>query len=241
MGRLAGKVCIVTGAAQGIGRAITDLFAHEGAEVVFALDLQEAKYEQANIRAVKLNTTDRAGVVALVTAIHDEFKHIDVVVNNAGITRDALTHKMTEDQWNLVLDVNLKAPHYMVAAVGPLMMAQGTGSIVNISSIVGLYGNVGQANYAATKAGIVAMSKCWTKEFSRKGGRIRSNCIAPGFIATPILASMPEEILAGMRQKVLFKELGQPEDIANTALFLASDESKYMTGQVLEVSGGISL
>ncbi|SMC79500.1 SDR family oxidoreductase [Papillibacter cinnamivorans] len=241
MNRLEGKICIVTGAAQGIGRAIAELFAKEGAEMVFAADMQEAAYPEKNIRAVRLNTTDREGVNKLVADIVGEYSHIDVVVNNAGITRDALTPKMTEEQWNLVLDVNLKGPHYMAAAVGPVMMAQGGGSIVSISSIIGLYGNVGQVNYAATKSGIIAMSKCWTKEFSRKGAQVRANAVAPGFILTPILKSMPDEILDGMKNKTLFKKLGSPEDIANAVLFLAGDESRYMTGQVLEVSGGISL
>lgn len=241
MNRMESKVCIVTGAAQGLGRAITDLFARENAKMVFAVDVQDAEYGVSNIRAVKLNTTDRAGVAALVESIVSEFGCIDVVINNAGITRDALVNKMTDDQWSLVMDVNLKGPYLMAAAVGPHMMAKGSGSIVNISSIIGLYGNVGQTNYAATKAGVIAMAKCWTKEFSRRGGKIRCNAICPGFINTPILASMPEDVLEGMRQKVLFKELGKPEDIANAALFLASDESAYITGQVLEVSGGIKL
>lgn len=237
--RLADKVCIVTGGSQGIGRAIVDRFVEEGAKVVYSIDLNEAKFEQSNVVPVILNTTDKDGLSKLVDSIISEHGSIDVVVNNAGITRDALCNKMTEEQWNLVLDVNLKAPHYMVSLVGPYMMKQGKGSIISISSISGVYGNVGQANYSATKAGIIGLTKSWTKELSRKGAHVRANAIAPGFIATPILQSMPENILNDMRAKILFGDLGEPVDIANAAVFFASDESKYVTGQVLEVSGGI--
>lgn len=237
--RLKNKVCLVTGGAQGIGKAIVTRFSEEGAEIVYALDLQALDYQLDNVESVLINTTDRDGIKTLIQEIIDKHGRIDVVVNNAGITRDALAHKMTEDQWNLVIDVNMKAPHYMVSEVGPHMMAQGFGSIISISSIIGLYGNVGQVNYAATKAGIIAMTKSWTKELSRKGAKIRANAIAPGFISTPILASMPEKIIEDMKSKVLFGELGEPEDIANACLFFASDESKYVTGQVMEVSGGI--
>jgi len=237
--RLSGKVCIVTGGSQGIGRAIVERFAEEDAKMVYSIDLQEAEFEQRNVISVVLNTTDRDGLSDLVNNIINEYGSVDVVVNNAGITRDALCNKMTEDQWNLVMDINLKAPHYMISIVGPYMMNQGRGSIISISSISGLYGNVGQANYAATKAGLIGMTKTWTKELSRKGALVRANVIAPGFIATPILQSMPENILNEMRQKILFGELGNPVDIANAAVYFASDESKYTTGQVLEVSGGI--
>lgn len=237
--RLNNKVCLVTGGARGIGKSIVTRFSEEGAEVVYAIDLQELDYELKNVKSVCLDTTDREGIKLLVQDIIEKHGKIDVVVNNAGITRDALVHKMTEEQWNLVIDVNMKAPHYMVSEVGPYMMAQGFGSIISISSIIGLYGNVGQVNYAATKGGLIAMTKTWTKELSRKGARIRSNAIAPGFISTPILKSMPERIIEDMKNKVLFGELGEPEDIANACLFFASDESKYVTGQVMEVSGGI--
>lgn len=239
MKRLDGKICIVTGGSQGIGRAIVNTFANEYAAMVYSVDLTETTFEQENVKAITLNTTNKEGMQALVESIIEKHNRIDVVVNNAGITRDALTHKMTDEQWDLVIDVNLKAPHILVALVGPQMMKQKTGSIISISSISGVYGNVGQANYAATKSGLIGMTKSWTKEFSRKGGRIRANAIAPGFINTPILASMPDHVLDGMRSKILFSELGEPIDIANAALYLASDESKYVTSQVLEVSGGI--
>lgn len=239
--RLDGKVCIVTGGAQGIGRAIAELYAAEGAKMVIVGDLQDTTFEEPNIRLEKLNTTNRGEIDSLVKKIWDEFGQIDVIVNNAGITRDALCNKMTEEQWDLVIDVNLKGPHNLVAAAAPYLMEQGHCSIITMSSIIGLYGNVGQANYSATKAGVIAMSKTWTKELSRRGGKIRANVIAPGFISTPILNSMPEKIIDSMKEKVLFKELGSVTDIAYAALYLASDESKYVTSQVLEVSGGISL
>lgn len=241
MGRLENKVCIVTGGSQGIGRAIVELYANEGAKVVISADMSEAEFSQPNVKSVVLNTTDKEGVKKLVDEVIEEYGSLDVIVNNAGITRDALCHKMSDDQWDLVIDVNLKAPHYMVAAATEQLMKQGTGSIINISSISGLYGNVGQANYAATKMGVIGLAKTWTKELSRKGGKIRANAIAPGFISTPILEAMPEKVLDGMREKILFGELGEPMDIAYTALFLASDESKYLTGQVIEVSGGIKI
>ncbi len=239
MNRLENKVCIVTGGAQGIGKAIVETYAKEGAKVVYSVDMGETETELANVKSVSLNVTNKDGITELVNQIIEEHGKIDVIVNNAGITRDALATKMTEDQWNLVIDVNLKAPHLLVQAAANQLMAQETASIINISSISGVYGNVGQTNYAATKAGVNGLMMSWTKELSRKGAKIRANSIAPGFISTPMVEAMPTEVLDGMRSKVLFKELGKPQDIANTALFLASDESIYMTGQVLEVSGGI--
>ncbi len=241
MNRLNGKVCLVTGGSQGIGRAIVDLFAAEGAEVVYSLDLQKSEFSQPNVVSRILNTTDSLATRALVDEVKQKHGRIDVIVNNAGITRDALVSKMTEEQWNAVIDVNLKGPFYMVQAAANYLMEQATASIITLSSVVGLYGNVGQANYAATKAGVIAMSKSWTKELSRRGANIRANAIAPGFINTPILQTMPTNIIDGMKAKVLFKRLGEAKDVANLALFLASDESSYITGQVLEVSGGLSI
>ena len=241
MKRLEGKVCIVTGAAQGLGRAVVDTFVREGAKAIIAIDIQDATYDAPQVKPVKQDTTDKAGITAVVDAVWKEFGRIDVIVNNAGITRDALCHKMTEEQWNLVIDINMKAPHYMVAAASQYLMEQGFGSIITTSSVIGLYGNVGQVNYAATKAGVIAMSKSWTKELSRRGAPVRSNIVAPGFILTPILQSMPSEILDGMKEKVLFKQLGEPQNIADAVLFFASDESSFVTGQVLEISGGLSI
>ncbi len=239
MNRLENKVCIVTGGAQGIGKAIVDTYAKEGAKVVYSVDMGETETEFSNVKSVSLNVTDKDGITNLVNDIIAEHGRIDVIVNNAGITRDSLVTKMTDDQWDLVIDVNLKAPHLLVQAASNQLMAQDTASIINISSISGVYGNVGQANYAATKAGVNGLMMSWTKELSRKGAKIRANSIAPGFIGTPMVAAMPEKVIEGMKSKVLFGELGTPQDVANVALFLGSDESAYMTGQVLEISGGI--
>ena len=238
MNRLAGKVCIVTGGAQGLGRAIVEAYADQGAEAVFAVDLKEVDYAKPNVRAKLLNMTDRPGVEALVAEVVAEFGRIDVIVNNAGVLRDALCHKMTEEEWNTSLDVNLKGPHYLVAAAALQLMGQETASIITLGSIIGLYGNVGQVNYAATKAGVIGMSKSWTRELSRRGAKIRANVIAPGFISTPMLDSIPEQMLAAMCEKILFKEPGTPEDISYGALYLASEEAGYTTGAVLTIDGG---
>ena len=241
MKRLEGKVCIVTGGSQGIGRAIVELFAAEGAKVVYSLDLKQADFSAPQVVSKILNTTDRETTQKIVDEVKEKYGKIDVIVNNAGVTRDALVAKMTEEQWNTVIDINLKGPFYMVQAAANYLMEQETASIITLSSVVGLYGNVGQTNYAATKAGVVAMSKTWTKELSRRGANIRANAIAPGFINTAILQTMPTQVIEGMKSKVLFKKLGEVSDVANLALFLASDESRYITGQVLEVSGGLTL
>ncbi len=239
MNRLENKVCIVTGGAQGIGKAIVETYAREGAKVVISVDMGATETTYANVKSVSLNVTEKDGLAKLVQDTVAEYGSIDVIVNNAGITRDALVTKMTDEQWDLVIDVNLKAPHLLVQAAAEQLMSQSTASIINISSISGVYGNVGQANYAATKAGVNGLMMSWTKELSRKGAKIRANSIAPGFIATPMVEAMPEKVIDGMKSKVLFGELGKPQNIADCALFLASDESSYMTGQVLEVSGGI--
>ena len=241
MGKLEGKVIIVTGGAQGIGRAICEKIAVEGAKMVIATDLQEAKFEQSNIRSIVLSTIDNEGTVKLAEDIVNEFGKIDGIVNCAGVLRDSLIHKLTEEIWNFVIDVNLKGPFYLSRAVGPKMMEQGFGSIVTISSVAGLYGNPGQTNYAATKAGVIGMSKVWSKEFSRKGAQVRSNVVAPGYIQTSILDAVPDNILEGMKKQTCLKRLGQPEEIANAVAFLLSDEASYITGQVLEVSGGVMM
>jgi len=170
-----------------------------------------------------------------------KYGRIDILVNNAGITRDALVQKMTDDMWNLVIDVNLKGVFNLTRLVGPLMMTNNYGSIINISSVVGEYGNIGQTNYAATKAGVIGMSKTWAKEFARKGANVRCNAIAPGYVMTDILKTVPEDLLAKFASMTMLGRLGQPEEIANAALFLASDESSYVTGHVLSVNGGMRL
>lgn len=241
MNRIEGKIALVSGGARGIGRTIVEKLASEGAELVISCDMGEATFEQANIRHEILNVTDREAIKELVKKIKDEFGRIDILVNNAGITKDAPFVRMSEDAWDAVINVNLKGVFNMTQAVAPLMTKNKKGSIVTISSVVGLYGNIGQANYAATKGGVIAMTKTWAKELARKGAQVRANCIAPGFISTPMTDVLPEDVIKGMLERTALGKLGMPEDIANTVLFLASDESSYITGQTIEVSGGLAL
>jgi len=236
--RLQDKVCIITGAGSGIGRTAAELFAKEGATVI-ACDVGEAVYDDPNIHFYKLDVTDRERISEVVKEVIEKFGKIDVLVNNAGITRDALIQKMTEEDWDKVINVNLKGGFNMTQAVVPYMLEAGKGSIVSTSSVVGIYGNIGQTNYAATKAGIIGMTKTWAKEFARKGAKIRVNAVAPGFIRTPMTEKVPEKILADMAEKAALKRLGEAIEVANVYLFLASDESSYVTGQVIGVDGGL--
>ena len=241
---LENKVCIVTGGAQGIGRCIVETYANNDAKMVYACDMNIAGMADlqsrfSNVRAVELNVCDRAAIARFVEQIKAEFGHIDVLVNNAGITRDNLIEKMTEEEWDLVSDVNLKGVFNMTQAVAPLMMESGVGSIITMSSVVGTDGNIGQSNYAATKGGVIAMTKGWAKEFSRKGAQVRANCIAPGFIETPLTVNLPDKVLNFMISKTPLRRMGKPQDIAEGALFLASDRSSYITGQTLKIDGGL--
>lgn len=238
--RLKDKVCVVTGGAKGLGAEMAILFASEGAKVI-AADMGELTFEANNVEGQILNVTDADKCKEFFDTVIAKYGKIDVLVNNAGITRDALTHKITDDMWNAVIDVNLKGVFNITKHVGLQMMKDGGGSIINISSVVGEYGNVGQANYAATKAGIIGMSKTWAKEYARKGAPVRVNAIAPGYIMTDILKTVPEDLLAKFAQTTMLGRLGQPEEIAKAALFLASDESSYITGHTLSVNGGMRL
>ena len=238
--RLEGEVAIVTGAAKGLGGEMAQLFSKEGAKVI-AADMSPLSYEAANVEYYPLNVTDSAACEALFNHARETYGRIDILVNNAGITKDALTRKMTEEQWDVVLDVNLKGVFNLTRHVGPYMQAQGSGSIINISSVVGVFGNIGQANYAATKAGLIGLTKTWAKEFSMKGGNVRVNAIAPGYTMTDILKTVPQEMLDKFAAMTMLGRLGQPHEIASAALFLASDESGYITGQVLQVDGGMRL
>ncbi|MDD4081194.1 MAG: 3-oxoacyl-ACP reductase FabG [Eubacteriales bacterium] len=238
--RLEGKVAIITGAAKGLGGEMAQLFAKEGAKVI-ACDMAEMSYEAENVEYYKLNVTDTAACEALFNYAKDKYGHIDILVNNAGITKDAMTRKMTDEQWNAVIDVNLKGVFNLTRHVGPYMQAQGGGSIISISSVVGVFGNIGQANYAATKAGIIGLTKTWAKEFSLKGGNVRVNCIAPGYTMTDILKTVPQDLLDKFAAMTMLGRLGQPIEIANAALFLASDEASFITGQTLQVDGGMRL
>lgn len=238
--RLQGKVAIVTGGAKGLGQAMAETFAREGAKVV-AVDMGDLSYTNPSVEGYKLNVTDGAACKVLTDYVLEKYGRIDILVNNAGITKDALTKKMTDDMFDAVIAVNLKGVFNLTRWVGPVMQEAKGGSIINISSIVGVYGNIGQANYAASKAGVIGMSKTWAKEFAMKGGNVRVNAIAPGYIMTDILKTVPQDLLDKFAAMTMLGRLGQPQEIADAALWLASDESAYFTGQVLEVNGGMRL
>jgi 3-oxoacyl-[acyl-carrier protein] reductase len=245
--RLLNKVSLITGAAQGIGLATALKFAAEGA-IVIVCDIKQAGVDEAVAQCRALgataagyvaDVTQRATIDALVASVKAQFGRIDVLVNNAGITQDARLQKMTLEQFDRVIDVNLRGVFHCAQAVADLMVAQGSGVILNASSVVGIYGNFGQTNYAATKFGVIGFTKTWSRELGPKG--IRVNAVAPGFITTPMVAAMPEKVLQDLQAKVPLKRLGKPEEIANVYAFLASDEASYINGAVIEVSGGMSL
>jgi 3-oxoacyl-[acyl-carrier protein] reductase len=238
--RLKDKIAVVTGGAKGLGQAMAELFAKEGAKVV-AVDMGDLSYSNPNVEGYKLNVTNSEDCKKFFDYMVEKYGKIDILVNNAGITKDAMTRKMTDEQWDLVIDVNLTGVFNLTRFIGPHMQTMGGGSIISISSIVGEYGNIGQANYAATKAGVLGLTKTWAKEFGMKGGNVRVNAIAPGYIMTDILKTVPEELLDGFAKQTMIGRLGQPEEIANAALFLASDEASYVTGHTLSVNGGMRL
>lgn len=239
--RLENKVAVVTGGANGLGKAMCELFKKEGA-IVIAVDIADmSELKNEGIDCYSLNITDIPACEAFYNYVVEKYEKVDVLINNAGITRDALTKNMTDEMWDIVLDVDLKGAFNMGRLFGPIMEQNGFGSIVNISSVVGEFGNIGQANYAAAKAGLIGLTKTWAKEFSRKGAQVRVNCIAPGYTMTNILSTVPENLLEEFRNKTMLKRLGQPIEIANAALFLASEEASYITGQVLSVNGGMRL
>lgn len=240
MKRLEGKVAIVTGGAKGLGQSMSQLFAQEGAKVI-AVDMGDLAYEEKNVEGYKLNVTDTENVKKFFDYVVEKYGRIDILVNNAGITRDAMTRKMTDEQWDLVIDVNLKGVFNLTRYVGPYMEAQGGGSIINIASVVGEYGNIGQANYSASKAGVIGVTKTWAKEFARKGVPVRVNSIAPGYIMTDMMQTVPQDLLDRFAKLTMLGRLGQPEEVAKAALFLASDESSYVTGHNLSVNGGMRL
>jgi 3-oxoacyl-[acyl-carrier protein] reductase len=242
--RLQGKVAIITGAARGIGRETALLFAAEGAKVVICDLLAEGEEVAEEIRSrggeaifYKLDVTDRESVKRMVNTVTERYGRIDILVNNAGITRDAQFLKMTEGDWDKVIAVNLKGVFNVTQAVAPVMVAQGKGKIVNAASVVALYGNFGQTNYVASKAGVIGMTKVWARELGRKG--INVNAVAPGFIQTEMTAKVPERVLQMMRERTPLGRLGTPRDVAYAYLFLASDESDYVNGAVLSVDGGL--
>ncbi|NOI24396.1 beta-ketoacyl-ACP reductase [Vibrio mediterranei] len=241
---LTNKICIVTGGAQGIGRCIVETFAQQQATMVYACDMntqvaEELTAQYPNVRVKQLNVCDRRAIQSFIQEIHQEHGKIDVLVNNAGITRDNLLDRMSEEDWDMVLDVNLKGVFNMTQAIAPIMIENGIGSIVTMSSVVGTDGNIGQSNYAATKGGVIAMTKGWAKEFSRKGAQVRANCVAPGFIETPMTIDLPEKVMDHMKSKTPLGRMGKPQDITNGVAFLASDNASFITGQTLKIDGGL--
>ncbi|MBX9630394.1 MAG: 3-oxoacyl-ACP reductase FabG [Burkholderiales bacterium] len=245
--RLKGKVSIITGGGRGIGQATALKFAREGALVVVS-DMNQATVDDtvAEIRKAGfdalgfvVDVTKRAQIDAMVQAVMAKYGRIDVLVNNAGIVMDAQLKKMSDVAFDKVIDVNLKGTYNCTRAVVDIMIEQSSGVILNASSIVGIFGNFGQTNYAASKFGVIGMVKTWARELGKKG--IRANAVCPGFVETPILASIPEKVLDSMRERVPMGRLGKPEDIANTYAFLASDEASYINGAVIEVSGGATI
>lgn len=245
--RLLHKVSIITGAAQGIGLATALKFAQEGSIVIVcdvrqdAVDAAVAQCQAigAQAQGFVVDVTQRDMVDGMVQAVLARHGRVDVLVNNAGITQDARLQKMTLEQFDRVIDVNLRGVFHCSQAVTDTMVAQGSGVILNASSVVGIYGNFGQTNYAATKFGVIGFTKTWSRELGPKG--VRVNAVAPGFVATPILKTMPQKVIDEMEHRVPLKRLGQPEDIANAYAFLASDEAAYVNGAVLEVAGGLTV
>lgn len=245
---LEGKTALITGAARGIGKAIALKFASEGADIAFTDLVINADAEETiaqleayghKVRAYASNAANFEETHTVVEQIKADFGHIDILVNNAGITKDGLMLKMTEAQWDAVIAVNLKSAFNFIHAVTPIMMRQRGGSIINMSSVVGIHGNAAQCNYSASKAGLIALAKSIGQEMGRKG--VRANAIAPGFIDTPMTQALPEEIRKEWIEKIPLRRGGTPEDIANVATFLASDMSSYVSGQVIEVDGGMNM
>lgn len=248
---LTGKTALVTGAARGIGKAVAMKFASEGANIAFTdlvlnddmaagLETTRKEIEALGVtcRAYAGNAADFAETETVVKQIHADFGTIDILVNNAGITKDGLMLRMTETQWDAVLNVNLKSAFNFIHACAPIMLRQRSGSIINMTSVVGIHGNAGQCNYSASKAGMIGLAKSIAQELGTKG--VRANCVAPGFIETPMTEQLPEEIRKEWMTKIPLRRGGQTEDIANVCLFLASELSSYVTGQVIQVDGGMN-
>ena len=245
---LEGKVAVITGAARGIGKEIAIKFASEGADIAFTdlvIDENGKKTEEeiaaygVKVKGYASNAADFAATEETVKQIKDDFGRIDILVNNAGITKDGLMLRMTEQQWDAVIAVNLKSAFNYIHAILPIMVRQKGGSIINMASVVGVHGNAGQSNYAASKAGLIALAKSIAQEVGSRG--IRANAIAPGFIETAMTSALPDEVRAEWCQKIPLRRGGKVEDIANVATFLASDMSSYVSGQVIQVDGGMNM
>ncbi|KZE73147.1 beta-ketoacyl-ACP reductase [Paenibacillus elgii] len=243
--RLQGKTALITGGAAGIGRETAALFAQEGARVIIA-DYNKQQGEEAiqallqkgaDAHFIEVDVSDSGSVTKMAAEALARYGAVDVLINNAGITQDRTLAKMTEEEWHRVIQVNLNGVFYCTKALVHSMIERGSGKIISTASIVGVHGNIGQTNYAATKAGIIGMTKTWAKELGPKG--IQANAVAPGFIETGMVANMPEKVVQQMLEKIPLRRLGRPMDVANAYLFLASSESDYVNGTVLEVNGGL--
>ncbi len=243
--KLEGKVAIITGGARGIGFSIAECFSSNGAISVIidleqeAVDEAVQKIDDTGFRAVGFagDVTNPDSIAKIFKEIHQEFEKIDILINNAGITRDGLIMKMKESDWDVVLNVNLKGTFNCTQKVCRFMMKQRFGVILNITSVIGIMGNAGQANYAASKGGVIALTKSSAKEFASRG--IRVNAIAPGFIKTEMTDKLPKEVVDKYSEAIPLLRMGLPEDVANMCVFLASDEANYVTGQVIQVDGGL--
>jgi 3-oxoacyl-[acyl-carrier protein] reductase len=245
---LEGKVAVITGAARGIGKSIAVRFAQEGCNIAFtdlAIDdsanttVKEIELLGVKVKGYASNAANFEDTHNVVAEIVKDFKQIDILVNNAGITRDGLMMRMNEQQWDLVINVNLKSAFNFIHALTPVMMKQKSGNIINMSSVVGVHGNAGQANYSASKAGMIGLAKSVARELGSRG--IRANAIAPGFIATEMTHQLSEEVRAEWAKQIPLRRAGTTEDVANAALFLASDLSSYITGQVIQIDGGMNM
>lgn len=245
MGLLEQKVVVITGGAQGIGLCAAERFAQEGA-IVSIWDFNQEKGDESasqlkakgfDVRFQQVNVTDSDSVKAAVEKLRGETGRIDVLVNNAGITRDATLLKMTQEQWQQVIDVNLGGVFNCTQGVAPVMIEQQSGCIINTSSVVGLYGNFGQTNYVASKSGVIGMTKVWARELGRKG--IRVNAVAPGFVMTDMIDTVPEKVINQIVGNTPLARMGKPEDIANAYIYLASDMANFVTGTTLSVDGGL--
>ncbi len=235
---LKGRIALVTGGSRGIGKEVVLKFAENGATVISG-DLIEPDYSHENVFHVKLNVTDRENIKEVAAQLKEKYGKLDILVNNAGITRDSLLQRMKEEDWDLVVDINLKGVYNVMQGLVSLLLKSESASVINMASVVGLDGNAGQTNYSATKGGVIAMAKSWAKEFGRK--KLRANAIAPGFIKTDMTHVLPEKVVESVLENTPLRSMGEASDVADTALFLASDMSKFITGQVIRVDGGLNL
>jgi 3-oxoacyl-[acyl-carrier protein] reductase len=241
MNRLENKVVVITGGSRGVGYEICKRFAEENPTVIYSIDVTEGGYDHELVKHIKLDITNRDEIAEFVEKIKIEHNRVDVLINNAGIVRDGMLAKLTEDKWDAVINVNLKGTFNMTQAMAAFMLEQKKGSIICVSSGSGVYGNIGQTNYAATKAGMIGMVYTWAKELNLKGGEIRSNVLAPDNIETEMAKNIPAKILEPLIARTPLKRMCQPIEVANTALFLASDEASFINGQVICVNGGLRL